>query len=128
MQYEFTPDQNRMLAKLASYMRANSFVLGLAGLLFLAVVIVILGTAKQPTFWTWAILLGPIVVTLWIAAVTFTSSAAFRRIVITEQKDLDHLMQALGKLKSLYFIQAALWLALLIWLTISFVNMRITIQ
>jgi hypothetical protein len=99
--YEFTPDQNQVIGKLSWYMRIFGAVLILGGALRLIGGL----TAGQAEGGSWLIdgTLG-----LILGGLTISAARAFTAIVDTRGQDLHHLMEALGRLKTIYAIQV--WL------------------
>jgi hypothetical protein len=108
-QYEFKPQENKIIGELASKMH---FV----GLFLLAVGLLVIGIGVVPP-WEHAHLalhVGPIItgslaclVGLW----TQRSSVSLKSVVYTEGKDISHLIAALEDLRKLYSLQ--FWLLIL---------------
>ena len=101
-QYEFKPEENRIIGELAWKM---SFV----GLFLLANGLLIIVIGVVPLFHFGPIISGTLmcVVGLW----TQRASMAFRNVVDTEGRDISHLMKALDDLRKLYSLQ--FWLVIL---------------
>jgi hypothetical protein len=93
--YEFSPEQNALLLRLASRMQfVGLFALGLG------VVAIILGAVRKQ----YGVMFGGIlyaVIGLW----TERAGRSFRFIAITEGHDIRHLMHALADLRKLYTVQ-----------------------
>lgn len=102
--YEFTPEQNGLLAGLVFRMRSvGGALLLLSGLLAARA---ILGEASGDVL-AMAAAIAFAVIGLW----SIRAAAALRRITKTEGADLAHLMRALGALQSLYEVQLWVFLA-----------------
>jgi hypothetical protein len=100
-QYEFTPDQNRVIADLAKKMRLVGIVLQIFGCLG-AVVGLVLITRNG----IGALIQGVINVFLGIWVIRAADS--FHRIVKTQGQDISHLMEALRQLGKYFGLQYVL--------------------
>jgi hypothetical protein len=96
-QYEFNETQNRTMAALASAMTfVGTVTIILGGVMLLGV---LTGDLIRPLLGAVQIIIG-----VW----TLASAAHFRQIVDTRGSDIDHLMAALDRLRSLYSLQRVL--------------------
>ncbi len=102
--YEFTEEQNRVIASLASSMGWMSAILVIVGVVQLAVGIVQVARGGV------AVIVQAVVL-LIVGWLTHRASKEFREITTSEGNDLGHLMDALEALRKLYRIQVILILA-----------------
>jgi hypothetical protein len=111
--YEFSPEQNEVIASLASNMKMVGVVSLICGALFvLAVTLFAKGGVS-------ALLQG--IVALVFGVFTVLAAGEFREIVDSREDDIGHLMTALGVLRNLYKLQVILLLCLaLALLSLSF--------
>jgi hypothetical protein len=99
--YEFSREQNEVIASLAFNMKIVGVVSLIAGALLVVGGFVLLAKGGVPAF-----IQG--VLALVIGGFTVQAAAAFRRIVESQGDDIGHLMTALGALRSLYRLQVFL--------------------
>lgn len=99
--YEFTPEQNEVIAGLASNMKVVGIVSVIAGILLVVAGFVLLARGDFS-----AIFQG--ILALVFGWFTLQAAAAFRQIVNSQGDDIRHLMTALGVLRSLYLLQVIL--------------------
>jgi hypothetical protein len=102
--YEFSPEQNEVIASLASNMKMVGVVSLIGGgLLVVCCVLFAKGGASVLIQGALALVLG---------GFTVQAAGAFRQIVDSRKDDIGHLMTALGTLRSLYRLQVILLLCL----------------
>jgi hypothetical protein len=101
-QYEFKPQENRVIGELAAKMH---FV----GLFLLAVGVLLIVIGVYPLVHVVPIVIGTLfcVVGLW----TQRSSVSFKGVVYTEGHDISHIIAALEDLRKLYSLQ--FWLLII---------------
>jgi len=99
--YEFTREQNEVIASLASNMKIVGVVSVIAGGLLILAGLVLLARGGVS-----ALIQG--VLALIIGGFTVQAAGAFRLIVNSQGDDIGHLMTALGALRSLYRLQVFL--------------------
>jgi hypothetical protein len=126
-QFEFTDEHNRTLSGLATSMSTSATLLQLLGVAFATLcALQILVVVKSGAGYIPAIGLGAgALFCLTFGFWTARASNSFHRMVATKNEDIWHLMNALGKLHSMYafmrfiilvsLILAAVGLALAIW-------------
>lgn len=100
-QYEFTPEQDRLIADLAGKMRFVGFFALFIGALGLGLMIYV---------WTRGVLYVDvgILVLAFLGFWTLGAARSFQDVADTEGRDVSHLMRALGELRSMF--------ALLYWI------------
>jgi len=100
-QYEFRPNENKIIGQLASKMHFVGLYLLAMGLIVITIGVIVLHGGP--------IISGALtcVVGLW----TQRASVSFRHVVRTEGRDISHLMDALDDLRKLYSFQY--WLFIL---------------
>ena len=99
--YEFSPEQNEVIAALASSMKFVGVISLLGGALLLVAGNVFLAKGDFSVF-------VQAVLALIIGGLTVHAAGAFRRIVDSRGNDIGHLMTALGALRMLYRLQVFL--------------------
>jgi hypothetical protein len=103
--YEFSPEQNEVVASLASNMKTVGVVSLIGGGL-----LVVAGCFLIAKGGGSALIQGAVAVVL--GGFTVQAAGAFRQIVDSRGDDIGHLMTALGVLRSLYRLQVILLLCL----------------
>lgn len=105
-QYEFNSEQNRTISGLADAMSVVATLMQVLGLIFVIFCGLQLTVALQAQGgYGPAIGLGvPALLFLAFGFWTSSSAKSFRRIVESQNEDIWHLMNALGKLHSLYSV------------------------
>ena len=99
--YEFSPEQNEVIAALASSMKFVGMLSLLGGALLLVAGSVFLAKGGFSVFIQAAL-------ALIIGGLTVHAAGAFRQIVDTRGDDISHLMKALSALRTLYWLQVFL--------------------
>ena len=103
-QYEFTDEQNRTITQLADSMGTVAMLIKVLGLAFLVFFAVTLYHAIQVKG-NYAPAAGLGAATLLCLAIGFWTGASahsFRRVVVSKNEDIWHLMNALGSLHNMY--------------------------
>jgi hypothetical protein len=103
--YEFSPEQNEVIASLAS----NMWMVGVVSLIG-GGLLVVAGCFQFAKGGGSALIQGAVAVVL--GGFTVQAAGAFRQIVDSRGDDIGHLMTALGVLRSLYRLQVILLLCL----------------
>jgi hypothetical protein len=101
-QYEFKPQENKVIGELAGKMHFVGLFL-----LAIGIVVILIGVVVQHHY-------GPIIAGALIALVglwTQRASASLKSVVYTEGQDISHLLSALEDLRKLYSLQ--FWLLVL---------------
>jgi hypothetical protein len=112
--YEFSPEQNVVIGSLATNMTLVGVVSLIGGGLLIMAGCVLLAKGGATV-----VLQG--IVGLVVGGFTVQAAGAFRQIVDSREDDIDHLMTALGALRSLYRLQVIVFLcAALALLCLSF--------
>jgi len=112
--YEFSPEQNEVIASLASNMKMVGVVSLIGGGL-----LVVAGCVLSAKGGASAVIQGAL--GLVLGGFTVQAAGAFHQIVDSREDDIGHLMTALGALRSLYRLQVILLLCLaLALLALSF--------
>jgi hypothetical protein len=112
--YEFSPEQNEVIASLASNMKMVGVVALISGGL-----LVVAGCVLSAKGAASAVIQGAVAVV--VGGFTVQAAGAFREIVDSRGDDISHLMTALGTLRTLYRLQVILLLCLaLVLLSLSF--------
>ena len=110
-QYEFGPDQSRIIADLAAKMRFVGLLIGVLG-----VVALLDGLAQLPNEGAKARVIVSALSALVLIATGYWSTRGGREFLLvrqTEGADITHLMRALENLRRLYGLQYAIgWVAL----------------
>jgi len=106
-QYEFNAEQNRTIGELAAAMAVVATLMKVAGLVFLIFFGLVLYEAIQtsPPLRGYAPVVGLGAAALLCLAIGFWtggSAHSFRRIVESQNRDIWHLMNALGSLRDMY--------------------------
>ena len=103
-QHEFTDEENRTISDLAASMSVVATLLQLLGLVFGLFAGLQFAAAQQLGHGIGSAIGLGVAALLFLAVGFWTSSAArsFRRIVESRNEDVWHLMNALGKLQSMY--------------------------
>jgi hypothetical protein len=111
-QYEFKPQENKVIGELAAKMHFVGLFLLASGLLVIAIGIIVhhYGPIMSGTFFC--------VVGLW----TQRASVSLKHVVYTEGNDISHLIAALEDLRKLYSLQ--FWL-LIIALVVAVVSLAL---
>ena len=115
-QYEFTDEQNQQISSLADAMRVAAGLMQLLGLVFIVLCTLSLtGSFPSESNYGTAIGLGAAALLfLCIGFWTGGSATSFRKIVETKNEDIWHLMNALGRLYSMFALLRTIILAVLV--------------
>jgi hypothetical protein len=110
-QYEFKPQENKIIGELAAKMHFVGLFMLAIGLLVIAIGAVVV------------VHIGPIItgtLTCLVGLWTQRASVSFKNVVYTEGRDISHLISALEDLRKLYSLQ--FWL-LILALILAFVGL-----
>lgn len=111
--YEFSLEQNEVIASLATNMNIVGVISILGGILLLGAGVIQLAKGGVA-----ALIQGALA--LVVGMLTVQAASAFRKIVDTRGDDIGHLMSALGSLRSLYRLQVILLCIALALLAVVF--------
>jgi hypothetical protein len=120
-QYEFNAEQNRTFNELAAAMEVVATLMKILGLLFLIFFGLLLLQAAQvgggygPVIGLGSAMLVCLAIGFWTAS----SARSFRRIVESQNRDIWHLMNALGSLRAMYSLLRTIVIASLVLLLIG---------
>ncbi|GIW81121.1 MAG: hypothetical protein KatS3mg105_2928 [Gemmatales bacterium] len=103
-QYEFTAEQNQTINNLAAAMEVVATLMKVAGLVFLVFFGLLLVQAfeTQTNYGPVVGLAAAMLICLSMGFWTSGAARSFRRIVESDNRDIWHLMNALGKLEKMY--------------------------
>jgi hypothetical protein len=104
VEYEFTDRQNEVLRSLSRDMLWVGVPLVLVGILYgVGLLVSVIRSFQDPHFLLQAALVG-LAMLFYLALGTWTnrSARAFKEIVLTRGRDIDHLMDALDNLRKMY--------------------------
>jgi len=122
-QYEFNAEQNRAFSNLAAAMDAVAGLLKIVGLVFLIFfgLLLIKAIETKTNYGPVAAIGSATLLCLSIGFWTASSAKSFRKIVESTNRDIWHLMNALGTLHSMYSLLRTLVIASLVLLAIGLV-------
>lgn len=126
-QYEFTPEQNKVIDDLSSGMRVVGFVSMLAGVLYLVGFIgALIHAIRFPDGAAQVVLLG-LAMLFFLSQAKWTDNAAreFGKVTSTTGQDISHLMQALDNLRKLYSMIATIIKVYLLFVLIGVIAMLV---
>lgn len=128
-QYEFTDEQNRQISALADAMRVTAGLAQLLGLSFVVLCcLAVMAAGERGGGYGPSIGLGAAaLIFLCIGFWTGSSATSFRRIVETKNEDIWHLMNALGKLHSMYGLLRTMILGSLVLAIVGLTLIGITL-
>ena len=120
-EYEFSQEQQRIIGGVGSSMRIVGLVLLVVGGLCALIAVLSGNNGQSGTSLVGSGIQGMLALT--IGTFTWNAGSAFRRIVSTQGNDLEHLMEAMGDLGSLYRLQLVVWVItmLLLGAVVSFI-------
>jgi ABC-type multidrug transport system fused ATPase/permease subunit len=112
-QFEFSPDQSRIIADLASGLRLVGMLLFLFGILQAVAMITTFARAGVPNHLVgWAFLMGAAALVYLSLGWWFSrSSGSFLSVATTQGHDIDHLMDALDQLRKSFSLMRAIIIA-----------------